>query len=368
MYKILAVALAGLLLQTSLSWSQTPQTLEPIIVTATKLETPAREVASSVTVITKEEIDQKQQTTVAEVLRGVPGVDVVRNGGLGQPTSIFLRGANSAQTLVLIDGIEINDPVDPSRAFNFAFLDTSNIERVEIVRGPGSTLYGSDAIGGVINIITKKGSGPPQVVASVEGGSYETHQERIGISGGNELVQYSLSASYLDTDGITAAAKKNGASERDGYERITASSRIGFTPTNNFDLDFVLRYLDSEADLDDGFGVPSDDPDYTAEQKSFFFRTEAGLVLFDDFWEQKLGYSLTDYDRKLIDPAGPLDFFGDFKETYKSSLNKIDWQNNLRLHETNTLTLGVEYEKEKGKYSSYDKSSNTKGYYLHLNQ
>jgi vitamin B12 transporter len=154
MNKVLSLALACLLFPASQSWSATLQTFEPIIVTATKLETPAREVASSVTVITAEEIEEKQQASVAEVLRAVPGVDIVRSGGPGEQTSIFLRGANSSQTLVLVDGIEVNDPIDPNRAFNFAFLDTYNIERVEIVRGPQSTLYGSDAMGGVVNIIT----------------------------------------------------------------------------------------------------------------------------------------------------------------------------------------------------------------------
>jgi vitamin B12 transporter len=366
MHKILSLALACLLLSASQSWSATLQTLEPVVVTATKLETPAREVASSVTVITAAEIEEKQQTSVAEVLRAVPGVDIVRSGGPGEQTSIFLRGANSSQTLVLIDGIEANDPIDPNRAFNFAFLDTNNIERVEIVRGPQSTLYGSDAMGGVVNIITKRGKGKPQVQATAEGGSYETHQESIGISGGNNLINYSLSASYLDTDGISAASEENGNSERDGYERITASSRIGLTPTDNFDLDFILRYIDSETDLDDAWGIPQDDPNHFLTQKTLFLRTEARLSLFENFWEQKLGFSLTDYDRDDIDKADPSNPFDiDFEMFFKSRLYKIDWQNNLLLHETNTLTFGVEYEEEKAETTYFDEEkANTKGYYL----
>ncbi len=349
MYKILAVALAGLLLQTSHSWSQTPQILEPIIVTATKLETPAREVASSVSVVTEEDIKTKQQTTIQEALRSVPAVDVVRQGGLGQQTSIFMRGANSEHTLVLIDGIQLNDPISPARFFDFANLTTDNIDRIEVLRGPGSTLYGSDALGGVINIITKKGQGQPRLTVSTEGGSYETHREKIGLSGGDDLINYSLTASYLDSNGISAASRKDGNSERDGYTNLSTSARVGLTPTDNFDLDFILRYIDSDADIDNSGGPGGDDPNFTLENKTLFFRTQARLVLLNELWEQKLGFSLSDYDRHSkddVDTARPLD---SSRSSYYSNLYKIDWQHNLFLSEANTLTLGIEYEKEKGK-------------------
>jgi vitamin B12 transporter len=377
MYKILAVALAGLLLQTSHSWSQPPQTLEPIIVTATKLETPAREVASSVTVISEEDISTKQQTTVLDALRSVPAVDVVRQGGAGQQTSIFMRGANSEHTLVLIDGIQVNDPISPARFFDFANLTTDNIDRIEVVRGPGSTLYGSDALGGVINIITKKGQGEPRLTVSAEGGSYETHREKIGLSGGSEKLNYSLTASYLDSNGIGAASRKDGNSERDGYKNLSTSARIGLTPTDNFDLDFILRYIDAEADIDNSGGPAGDDPNFTLDSESLFFRTQARLMLFNDLWEQKLGFSLTDYDRTSKDDPDTARPFDSVRSSYDSQQHKIDWQNNLFLHESNTVTFGVEYEEEKGKstyfsesvfgpYSSVypEKKTHTVGYYL----
>lgn len=346
MNKILSLALACLLLAASQSWSETLQTLEPIIVTATKLETPAREVASSVTVVTEEEIQSKQQTSVLETLRGVPGVDVVRQGGLGQQTSVFMRGANSHHTLVLIDGIEVNDPSSPSRAFDFAHLTTDDIERIEILRGPNSTLYGSDALGGVINIITKKGRGKPRLSVSAEGGSYESHREKVGLSGGSDLVNYSLAASFLESNGIWSAGHKYGNSERDGYDNLSVSSRVGLTPTDNFDIDFFLRYIQADTDIDAFAGPLGDDPNYTSSFESIAFRTQAGLFLFDDLWEQKLAFSLTDYDRETDnspDPLRPNDFD---KSSYDGTIYKIDWQNNLYLHKSNTLTLGIDYEKE----------------------
>ncbi|HRT96425.1 MAG TPA: TonB-dependent receptor plug domain-containing protein, partial [Planctomycetota bacterium] len=136
---------------------------EEVMVTATRLETPAKQVGSSITVITRKEIEQKKQATVLELLRTVPGVDVVQAGPAGGQSSVFLRGAKSEHTLVLLDGVELNDPITPGRSFDWAHLTADNVERIEVLRGPQSTLYGSDAIGGVINIITRKGQGPPRV-------------------------------------------------------------------------------------------------------------------------------------------------------------------------------------------------------------
>lgn len=352
MYKILAVALAGLLLQTSQSWSQTPQTLAPIIVTATKLETPAREVASSVTIITQDKIANQQAATVLDVLRDVPGLDVVRTGGIGQQTSIFLRGANSSHTLVLIDGSEVNDPSNPSRSFDFSSLSTDNIERIEIVRGPGSTLYGSDALGGVINIITRKGAGKTHIILSGEGGSHQTHQEKMAISGGTDLVNYSVVASFLETQGISAANKKDGNRERDGYDRTSVSARLGLTPTDNFDLDIFFRYLNANTDLDNFGGAFGDDPNNVLDSKSIFLRTQARLLV-TDLWEQKLGFSLTEHDRKNRNDTDTANPFDTTRTSYDSRLYKIDWQHNLYLHPSNTLTIGAEYEKEQAKSRDY---------------
>jgi len=142
--------------------------IEEIVVTATRLATPQEEVGSSVTVITREEIESSQKATIFEILREVPGLDVVQNGGPGGVASVLIRGAKSEHTLVLIDGVEMNDPITPGRSYDFANVTVDNIERIEIVRGPQSTLYGSDALGGVINIITRKGEGKPEFFVSGE--------------------------------------------------------------------------------------------------------------------------------------------------------------------------------------------------------
>jgi vitamin B12 transporter len=251
-----------------------------------------------------------------------------------------------------------------------------NIERIEIIRGPQSTLYGSDAIGGVVNIITKKGEGKPKFFLSAEGGSFTTFRETTGISGGNKWVNYSFAHSRFDTEGISAASKKDGNYERDGYENTSLSARLGFTPLDNLDIDFILRYINAKTDLDNFGGVGGDDPNYVQKSKQLLFKTQVGLSLFD-LWTQKLAFATTDNDRDVKNEKDHQHPFDSERGHYEGQLIKFDWQHNLQLHKTNELTLGFEYEEEEGK-SRYnwesqwgpgeslfpEKTANTKGYYI----
>jgi len=347
--------------------------LEKVVVTATRVETPIEEIASSMTVISSKEIERKQKTTVLEALRDIPGLDVVQTGGVGSHTSIFLRGANSEHTLVMIDGVEVNDPISPGRSYDFAHLTVDNIERIEVIRGPQSTLYGSDAIGGVINIITKKGEGRPKFFASAEGGTFMTSRESTGVSGGNSWINYSLGLSRFDTNGISAANKKDGNYERDGYENTSLSARLGFAPQENLDVDFILHYINAKTDLDNSGGVGGDDPNYVQNAKQFLFRPQVGLSLFDNRWMQRLGFSITEHNRDCKNKKDPQHPFEFAKGYYDGLLLKFDWQHNIQLHKTNGLTFGLEYEEEEGKSKWEDqwglslfpkKTANTKGYYI----
>lgn len=352
-------------------------TLEKVVVTATRVETPVEEIASSITVISSKDIERKEKSTVLEVLRAVPGLDVVQSGGPGHLTDIFIRGSKSEHTLVMIDGVEVNDPISPGRSFDFAHLPVDNIERIEIIRGPQSTLYGSDAIGGVIHIITKKGEGKPKFFLSAEGGSFTTFRESTGVSGGNKWVNYSLSLSRFDTDGISAANKKDGNYERDGYYNTSLSARLGFTPLENLDIDFILRYIDAKAEIDNFGGVGGDDPNNVQESKQFLFKTQVRLSLFDQVWSQKLGLALNDHNRDIKNKKDSQHPFDYEKGRYDGQLLKFDWQHHLQLHKTNALTFGLEYEREEGKSKYYweslwgpgqsifpKKTANIKGYYI----
>ena len=158
---VVLIAVVCCVVPVSVCGQENVKAMKEVVVSATRIETPAEEVGSSITVITAEDIETKGYTTVQETLKGTPGLDVSSTGGPGQASSVYLRGAASYQSLVLVDGIEMNDPSGRNRGVNFANFITDNIERIEIIRGPQSTLYGADAMGGVINIITKQGKGKP---------------------------------------------------------------------------------------------------------------------------------------------------------------------------------------------------------------
>ena len=195
--------------------------LPMIIVTPTKYETSLDSIPSSFTVIYEDEILAKGNPQVKDILRQVPGIHVVQAGSFGSSTSIFTRGTESNHTLVMIDGIKVYDPISPGGTFNFAHTTLDNVERIEILRGPHSTLYGSDAIGGVINIITKRGTGDPKVWASFEGGSFATFREAVGSYGEVSGLHYSLALSRFDTDGISKADEGDDNDEKDGYENTS---------------------------------------------------------------------------------------------------------------------------------------------------
>ncbi|MHC4405040.1 MAG: TonB-dependent receptor, partial [Planctomycetota bacterium] len=183
---------------------------EGTVLTPGRMATLASEVGGSLSVITEGQITDRRRAEVTEVLRGTPGLDVAQQGGPGTLTSVFLRGANSNHTKVLVDGIPVNDPGSANGGFDFSLLSVDNIERIEILRGPQSTLYGTDAIGGVINVITKRGDGPLSLGADLSGGSYGQGREAVTASGGTENYHYSFGASYLQRDGFTVAAKRLG--------------------------------------------------------------------------------------------------------------------------------------------------------------
>jgi vitamin B12 transporter len=271
------------------------------LVSPTLTETRRGEAGSAVTVITEQQISQSGQTSVAEVLRGTTGADVVRQGSPGSLTSVFLRGANSQHTKVLLDGIPINDPSNATRGFDFSNLQVDDIERIEVLRGPQSVLYGSDAIGGVINIVTKRGQGPTSLRASLMGGSFGTTQESVNVSGGDDRRYYSVSGSYFDTSGISSAAARLGNPERDGYRNGTVAGRFGWTPSDLVNVDYVFRYTDARAEVDDfsfATGLPIDNLIRKNLSRQFFNRIQLQSFAVDGLVEQRVGFSLADYNRR----------------------------------------------------------------------
>jgi vitamin B12 transporter len=320
-----------------------------VVVTATRIETPAREIASSVTVVAGAEIERSRRPVLVDALRTAPGLAVFQNGGPGGATSAFIRGANSEHVLVLLDGVEVNDPVNPSRSFDFAHLAAGQVDRVEILRGPQSPLYGSDALGGVINIMTRKGKGPARLSFTAQGGSEKTAAAALEAAGSSGEFHYSFGLSRFTTEGVSAASSAyTGNGEPDGYRNTTLAGRAGVELGGGVEAGLIVRAVESVADLDNFGGPGGDDPNSRQSYRSLFFRGEARALFAGNTWEQKLGVSYVGARRENenpVDSAHPLD---SESGTFRSSLVKVDWQNNVFLGAGQTLTLGVDVSREQG--------------------
>jgi len=219
------------------------------VVSPTTAVTPSEQSASSVTVITADDIAAQQRLTVPDALAAVPGLNVVQTGGPGGQTSVFIRGTNSNHVKVLIDGIDMSDPSNPNASFDFGQLLTGDIERIEILRGPQSGLYGSDAIGGVISITTKSGSGPPKVTLSAEGGSFGTTNERASLSGSQANFNYVFNVQHFQSIATPVTPSYDLApgetANPNFYNNWTYSTKLGYNVTDNLAVNVVGRYTDS---------------------------------------------------------------------------------------------------------------------------
>ncbi|MGH9857047.1 MAG: TonB-dependent receptor, partial [Acidobacteriota bacterium] len=202
-----------------------------LTITGDRLEEPVSEKSDSISVITRDEIEAHQWNYVLDAVRMIPGVSVVQSGSPGKTTSIFLRGAGSSQVLVLLDGVPINNPYFGS--VNFEDLTTDNVERIEVLKGPQSPLYGSDSIGGVIQIITRKGQG--EIHTAFEGGSFQTFREKVSMRGGRDAFDYSLSFSRQDSEGQFV---------NDEFGENIFSARAGYRWSDNTRLDFTTSVFD----------------------------------------------------------------------------------------------------------------------------
>ncbi|MBX7136575.1 MAG: TonB-dependent receptor [Oligoflexia bacterium] len=350
-----------------------------IVVSATRIESDRREVASSVSVISAEQIEARGVSEVKDILKDVAGVDVVQSGGAGGNTSIFIRGANSEHTLVLIDGIEANNPINPTRAYDFSNLTLDNVEQIEVLRGPQSVLYGSDAMGGVVSIRTRKGHGAPAGSLYFEAGSFDSYLERANLHGSEGIFNYSLSASRLDTGGISAASTSYGNHEADGFEDTALAARFGLDLSETLALNLYLRNIDSNSDLDNFGGAFGDDPNRVLDNREFMTRGEAVVKLFDGRLKQTWGISWNEQDLQDDNDPDQLNPGELLRSSYDGDLLKLDLQNQIALGERAQLLIGVETEEESasseyfsdgafGPFTSNfeETSERTNGYYAEL--
>ncbi|MFA5119754.1 TonB-dependent receptor plug domain-containing protein [Zavarzinia sp.] len=314
-------------------------------------ETPLTAVGSAVTVITAEELEQKQIRILADALRLIPGVSVNRSGPVGNLTGVSLRGAEANQTLVMIDGVPVNNPAGNS-AFDFGHLLTQDIERIEVLRGPQSALYGSDAVGGVVNIVTRKGAGKPRLTISAEGGSDNTGAGNVSVSGGGEQYNFLVGASGYVTSGTSVAAKWRGNSEDDSYRNGTTYAKLGLDPLPNLGFDVVVRETEfrREGDMatvvDPATNLQTLVDDQTGDRgKEFFTRGQARFSLFDGHFTNRLGVSYFNNDNDSFDNAQD----GLVTYTARGTAVKYDYQGDYSFETpefadaTHQITLAAEH-------------------------
>ncbi|RLE03077.1 MAG: TonB-dependent receptor [Candidatus Aminicenantes bacterium] len=328
---------------------KTPKLHHQITVTATRIKTPSRETGASIIILTKEELLQTGEPLLIKALQKTAVVSIIQSGPPGTATSLFLRGSNSEHTLVMIDGVEVNDPISPARSFDLAHLLTQNIERVEILPGPQSTLYGSDALGGVINIITSPGEGSPHLDLSAQIGSWKTNQIHLASAGQWRRLAFSFSLTHFQDEGISAASTAYpGNKEKDGYANLSLSSRLDFTfsPTNKLTL--FCRAMKTRTEIDNFGGPYGDDPNNLQKNHHLIARLQWQHFLLASRWEQLLAVNLVVNQRKNNNPSDDLHLDYSEQAYFKSWFLKLDWQHNLYFHPQNTLTFGLDYKKELG--------------------
>ena len=308
-----------------------------IVVTATGTDQRITWTGQAITVLNQKTIESRQSTSVADLLATTPGITISRNGGPGQPTAVRIRGAEDAQTLVLIDGVRVNDTSAPAGAFDFGNLLTGNIDRIEVLRGPNSVPWGSQAIGGVVNIVT----------APVDGANlraeygYKNSKQLVGQAGGSfGIVTASLGGGYFDDDGISAY--KNGT-ERDGYRQYAGNTRVGVAFSDDVSLDLRGYYADSRTQFD---GYPP--PFYSFADTSEFSKTQqffgyAGLNVRTGAVKHRLALTLSDTARDSFDPA-----FGTAPNFIaRGRVERFEYQGDATISDAFRAVFGVEHERSR---------------------
>ena len=304
---ITGAATAALLLSANAASAQTSTAvadhslLADVVVTANRSAQAADRVGQSVTVLTAADIKASQTVGVADLLIRTPGVTLSRNGGIGSATSLRIRGAETDQTVAVIDGVKLNDPSGTGGGFNFGNLLVGDIARIEVLRGAQSTLWGSQAIGGVVNIVTAEPTRPFQAGLDAEAGSRGTTYLRGNIGGATERVTWRLAASRYDTDGFSTFAR---GTEEDGYENYGLSGRANIRVTEGVSVDLRAVYSNGTVGID-GFPAPLfafGDTRESSQTKELVTYTGLNFDLFDGRLSNRVAYAYTKTERHNENP------------------------------------------------------------------
>ena len=325
--------------------AQEPKRVDPVVVTATKVATPAEQLGASVSVVNGEDFKTYHYPTVDEALRSVPGVEIRRSGAYGKTTSVTIRGANANQVQVLVDGLRVKSPT--LGQVDLSDISPDLIERIEVIRGPQSTLYGADAIGGVINIITRKGKGGPfQATVQQEVGNYDTLVSRATVYGAWKILNYALSASHFES---------NGQFQNDETDANAISARIGATLPGNSTLDFVFRYNKNDIGVPVKGVFPGPQPINPIINRNARSQSETTIFSLEgktrpvEWWETRGRLARYENSAGFQDPVDPgVDFdFATFSQV-NVERREAEWVNSFFIGKWSTSSVGLEHRREIG--------------------
>ncbi len=320
------------------------KTVDPVVVTATTVATAATELGVALSVVTENDFRTYHYATVDEALRNLPGVEIRRSGSLGKTSSISIRGANSNQVQVLVDGVRVKSPT--LGQVDLSDLSPDLIERIEIIRGPQSTLYGADAIGGVVNIITKKGTGPFQASVQQEVGNYDTLQSRFQASGAWKVFNYAFSASHLES---------NGQFQNDGSNINALNGRLGVSLPFDSSLSFIVRYNQTDTGVPVKGVFPGPQPIDPIINPNAKQQSETTVMLLEaktrpvTWWESTARISRYENNFGFQDPVDPgVDFDFPIFAQINVVRREAEWLNSIHLGSWSTSTVGLGYRHEEG--------------------
>lgn len=313
---------------------------EEVVVVANRTPEPLSRVGSDVTVIDVAAIALRQPQTVSDLLAATPGVSVARTGPVGGQTAVFVRGAESAQTIVVIDGVKANDPSSPAGGYDFGNLLAGDIDRIEVLRGPQSALWGADAIGGVVSITTRRATRPFEADGSIEAGSFGTTYARLGAGGADGPLNWRLSGGWFDTDGVSAFA---GGREKDGFTQKALSGGASYALTPDVSLDLRALYSDGKAGID-GFPPPKymfADTAETTRTRQLLDYTGLNVALFDGRLKNRLAYTWSAIDRVSNDPTArpSTEFYA------RGKTGRAEYQGTWRVADGTEAVFGAEHER-----------------------
>jgi vitamin B12 transporter len=335
---------------------------DQLVITATRTEVPANELGGSVSVIVSEDLMRRNQLLVSEALRSIPGFAVVQSGGRGGLTSIFARGGESDYNKVLIDGVPVNRA---GGGFDFAFLTTENIERIEVVRGPQSAPFGSDAMTSAVQLITRRGStSTPEFEFSGEGGSFDSHRETGRLSGLAQWFDYSASAGYTAT---------RGRIRNSDYLNRSASANLGFRFAPEVDLRITSRWNNSSGGVPGPTAILFSDPDARQKHRDLALGATLNIATAGRF-HQWARFVYSEFDTNNFDPVAedltkpgtpplpPFSFGADFVSAFKDHQKRsgIQYQAVAAINRSNLLTVGIDFEHESAVINSSDDFSSAR--------